>query len=380
MKNHLFRLLFPFAVFAFLACSDKSSGDDDGGNPEITSGFGSGAQGDVTVGDEGGDESLVGGIGDASGEIVSGGNDGDFVACESISSDVSQVETRVMLLEDKSRSMNENNKWSLSIDAITEMVTNYDSEISFGLDLFSRATSNDGEMCTVGNSVVHDVAPNNGGTIINELSRWEPSAATPLLLAMRNYTSAAYAPVFLNGSAGSYLVIISDGMDTCSADGQFRQDVGASAAELAAVTTQLLNEHGIRTIVIGFGQGIDPAQLNAIAAAGGTVFSTYLQADDGEQLKAALAQIAETVVVSCEFQVGTFQNPDIDYDWVLVYLDGQQIARDDDCKNGDGWTWTSAAHTTIRFCSRQCTSLEAGEIGNIGVRLACSEDEIIIVE
>ena len=381
MKNQLFSVLFFFAItLLWCGCSNDSGGDDDGSGDDLAGGFGSGGVGMDATGDEGGDDATSGGLGSSSGGGTSGGGGGDFVACETLSTDLERMATRVMLLEDKSYSMAENNKWALSLGAINEMVSNYQTDIAFGLDLFSRATSNDGEMCAVGSSVVHDVALNNGATINQELGGWQPSAATPLLLAMLNYTDASYAPIFLDGTGGSYLVIISDGMDTCSSDGVFRQDQGASAEELAAVTTNLRNLFGIRTIVIGFGEGVDPAQLNAIAQAGGTRFTSYLQAGNGDELTSALSQIAETVVVSCQFQVGTFSNPDIDFGRVVVTMDGAQVRRDDGCKSGEGWTWTSNAHTAIEFCANTCQQIESGNVGGIKVELACSDDDILIYE
>lgn len=309
------------------------------------------------------------------------GNGGDFVACETLSTDVSRVATKVMLLEDKSYSMSENSKWELAIDAIDEMVSAYENDIRFGLDLFSRGTvtdTNSPEMCIVGDSVLRDVALGSGAEIMSELSGWVPSAATPLYLGMQNFIDSSYAPGFMEGG-GSYLVIISDGKDTCGTDGVFDQSDGATPAELAALTSQLRNS-GIRTIVIGFGRGAEPDELNAIAGAGGTSFTEYLQADDGEELRSVLSQIAEKVVVSCEFHVGTFTSSDVNYNQVAVTFDGKQIPRDNGCQSGIGWTWATEAHTAIEFCTQACNILEAGDVSEVKVELACSENDVISVE
>jgi Mg-chelatase subunit ChlD len=315
--------------------------------------------------------------GDADGDADSDADsDGDFVACETLSSDLNRVGTRVMLLEDKSSSMSDNNKWTLAVAAIDEMVTAYESDIEFGLDLFP-AGGNSAQRCEVGDSVLLDVTMNNASSINSTLANTALNTSTPLLSAMLNYTDDSYAPTFLDGSGGSYLVIVSDGGDSCGRSGVLGG--GASAAELGDAATQL-RERGIRTIVIGFGEGAEPNQLNAIAAAGGTVFDTYLQADDGEELKDALSQIAEKVVVSCEFQVGAFENPDVNYDWVIVTFDGVQIPRNDGCRTGEGWTWMNDAHSTIEFCNDSCAKLESGNVGGIKVQLACDADDVLIVD
>ena len=290
-----------------------------------------------------------------------------------------------MLLEDKSYSMVDNGKWRMALSAIDEMATAYGNQISFGLDLFPRSTDNNktSALCRVGQSAISDVAPASAAAITDELSDWDPSGGTPLLLAMLNYTDVSYAPVFLDGSGGSYLVIISDGKDTCGQSGVFSFDgPGATPEQLAAVTTNLKNLFGIRTIVIGFGEGADegPDQLNAIAQAGGTQFTTYLEASNGDELKAALSQIAESVVVSCEFHVGSFQSSNVDFNRVVVTFDGDQVGRDDGCKQNEGWTWTSEAHTTIEFCETACDQLEAGGVQQVKVVLACSEADVEIVQ
>ena len=377
MRNQLVKLLFFLVtILVWSGCSNDSGGDDDGSGDDLTGGFGSGGVGMDATGEDGGDDAS-GGLGGASGGGA--GGSGDFVACETLSTDLERVATRVMLLEDISSSMSENNKWELAKSAINQMVTAYDSDIEFGLDLFPVNGN-----CQVGTSVVHDVAFNNAGTINGTLQGTALSQSTPLLLAMENFTQPGYAPTFLDGTGGSYLVIVSDGADSCGADGQFQGGGGgggsATPEQLGALTTNLRNLFGIRTIVIGFGEGAEPSQLNAIAQAGGTSFNTYLEAGNGDELTSALNDIAEKVVTSCEFQVGSFDNPDIDYDWVLVFLDGEKIGRDDGCKKGDGWSWTSDAHTSIEFCSALCAQLESGEFDNIEVSLACSEDDVLVYE
>ncbi|MBN2525049.1 MAG: VWA domain-containing protein [Deltaproteobacteria bacterium] len=311
---------------------------------------------------------------------------GAFEACETLSSQIDRVFTRVMLLEDKSSSMMDNNKWDTAKQAIDAMVTAYENDIEFGLDLFPRGTSledvGDENVCSVGDVVIHDVSLNNASTINDELENTMLSISTPLLLAMLNYTNSDYAPAFLDGSSSSYLVIISDGTDSCGGGPGVPGELSTypSAEQLAEVTTELRDQHGIKTIVIGFGEGADPEQLNAIAAAGGTDFVQYLQADNGEELTDALSQIVEKVVVSCEFEVGGFDNPDVNYDLVMVKFDGEQIPRDDNCKTGKGWRWTNDAHTTIEFCEDACGTLESGDVEGVKVELACNVEQVIVVE
>jgi hypothetical protein len=221
---------------------------------------------------------------------------------------------------------------------------------------------------------------NNGDALLNILENTTPSDATPLLLAMQNYMDRDYAPLFMESGAPSYLLIISDGKDTCGSNGVFMgENLGASASELADAAKRLNSELGIRTIVVGFGDGADPTQLNAIAAAGGTQFNAYIPAEDGDELNAALQTIAASVVVSCQFQTGTFDESKVNLDKVVITLDDDAIPRDDNCKKDTGWTWASPERNAVRFCEKACNTLESADIETIKMYLACPDGDIPLI-
>jgi hypothetical protein len=313
-------------------------------------------------------------------------NSGDDTSMDSINGYVCHVETvgstrvpaRVTLLEDKSQSMMENNKWNLALDAIESMVSQFDSDIAFGLDLFSVSTM-DEQSCDVGESVVLDTVLGNGSDVMRRLTSTEPNGATPLLLAMLNYADPEYAPLFVHNDAQSYLVIVSDGEDTCGEKGVFNLDEGASAEMLGDAAALLLESLGIQTIAIGFGDGINPEQLNAIASRGGTSFTTFLNASDGEELTAALVSIAETVVVSCRYSLGEVEK-NADLDLVNVYFDGTAVPRDTGCAHGIGWTWVDDSRRMIQFCEHQCSLLEASRVSEIVIKIMCDESELVLVK
>ena len=262
------------------------------------------------------------------------------------------------------------------------MVQDFDNQIEFGLDLFSvgGGGGNNGQAsCAVGNSVAEDTTLGNADNIISLLNSTGPSGATPLLLEMQNFLDNSYAPAFSGPGANGYLVVVSDGMDTCGQDGEFNQNNGASAQELAAVASELNSQHGIGTIVVGFGDGADPQQLNAIAAAGGTVFDTYIDAQDGNALTEALNEIAETVVISCVFKLDEYDPDLVNIDRVNVLFDGEAIPRDDGCAKDTGWSWTDTDRTTIQFCDAACAQIESESVGKIEVKIACSDDDVIVI-
>jgi hypothetical protein len=305
--------------------------------------------------------------------------------CEDLHENIDEVSSRVMLLEDFSTSMSQEGgqgrtKWSIAVDAIATMVGAYESSIAFGLDLFPSGSGGGGGQasCEVGDSVLVDVAFDNADTINNTLDGQFDNGlrATPLLLAMSNFLDPSYAPDFTNGKAGGYLVVISDGMDTCGTEGEFNQNLDLDDALLTDITRDLLNA-GIRTFVIGFGDGIDQGQLNAIAAAGGTPFDEYFNAQDEQQLNDALSTIGEAVVVSCRYQLGNVSE-DADVNNTNIYFDGEGIARGNDCSGGADWTWGNDEMTIIEFCPDACERLE-NEVEELRVIVMCSHDDVIVV-
>ncbi|MBN2802393.1 MAG: hypothetical protein JXR91_04800 [Deltaproteobacteria bacterium] len=362
MKRKLWILtLISLFTLAWGGCSDDLTSDTGSGTGDT----------DTNNGDGNGN-----GTGDSSSDST-GGNGSDFQVCATATTDMTRIATRVMLLEDKSKSMEKSDKWNLAMAAIEGMVTEFDNDIAFGLDLLPAAGN---EMCGINSNVVEDVAVGNADTILGTLEQTGPENATPLYLNMSSYLNSDYAPIFLDGKGESYLVIISDGMDTCGAEGVFEQNGYAStSADLEAVTTQLLTDYGIKTIVIGFGDGADPDQLDAIAAAGGTAWDKYIPAGDGDALSTALKDIAQTVVVSCKFEIGTFDAEDVNLDLVNVLFDGTPVPRDDDCAQNTGWSWIDDSRTAIQFCDKACATLEKETVNSIDVQIACSSDDVSVV-
>jgi hypothetical protein len=108
-----------------------------------------------------------------------------------------------------------------------------------------------------------------------------PGGPTPLAAALE-LVKAKAASLF-GGEAGT-LVVLSDGADTC-------EDPGTILETLAAVTTSLRQERGVTTWVIGYRYTGDEAQLDAIAAQGGTASGVYLLAGDEQELDEAFRGI-----------------------------------------------------------------------------------------
>ena len=254
------------------------------------------------------------------------------------------------------------------MQAITTMLNNWGQEqIDFGLDVFP----NNG-MCGVFQPVISDTAPDNASNIITRLNALGPDGATPLYLALQNFTSTSYAQNFTSPEAASYLLLVSDGGDTCGTNGN-PYGSGATPAQLGTVADQLC-ANGISTYVIGFGEGVEPDQLNAIVNSGCTGSPTYFDAQNQQQLQEALEEIAESVV-SCTYDI---EEPDAtaDPDEVNFYFDNEVVPYDEDCQDGTGWTWTNDEHTQMEFCDEACEKLKTGQVEEISAKFGCPTIDI----
>ncbi len=318
-----------------------------------------------------------------------GGTDGDTDSdqdtgpevCETLSLALESVPVRVMLLQDRSGSMNDEvdgtPKWDLAEVAVDNMVTTWAEYIDFGIDFFP-APDIDLE-CSPTTAVVADCAPDSADAIVNLMQIDAPAergGRTPLYLAMENYLNSAHAPIFTDDQLESYLVVVSDGRDNCDAPGDRG---GHSPDEFAELTQRIVAETGIKIFVIGFGGEADPDELNAIAENGGTAFTTFFDATDGQALEDALDAIGESVHVSCTYDIGEFDPDEVDLDLVNVYFDDTPVPLDSGCAKGQGWSWTDDSRTALEFCKESCDALESNEVSDLSIELACTVNEVVVL-
>ncbi len=290
------------------------------------------------------------------------GGTGDTDVCAQEDFPIDAAPVRLMILQDISGSMTEGSptKWEQAKQALTGMLNAYNQDLQFGFDIFPNNGS-----CGVSQPPVSDTLPNNAQNIIGQFPSINPEGSTPLLAGMKNYLNANYAQNFLSSDATSYLLVVSDGDDTCAGF------LGANANQLGTTTADLLNNMEVQTFVIGFGGGSTPAKLNAIAAAGGTGQTTFINALDQQQLEAALEQIGSSVV-SCIYDISTEDDSDIDIDEVNFYFDDVVVGYDEDCALDKGWTWVDeTTKEQVRFCTEACDELQGGEVSNISATFGC---------
>jgi hypothetical protein len=285
--------------------------------------------------------------------------------CDEQNIPINYVPIRLMLLQDRSSSMSGTN-WIQAKNAIQGLLDTFDGDnIQFGLDYFPDPTSGN---CAAASPVVLDCAPGQHDAIMDELDAVNPVVTTPLYCALDNFNDPDYAPVFTGNDLEHYLVLVADGEDSCSTNCEGGIGTTVTPDLLADVTVDLVDA-GTNVIVIGFQAPWDAEQLTAIAENGGTEFTEYLIANDGDQLEDALTSIAH-IVSSCVFDVDE-PNASADPDKVNFYFDGDIIPHVEDCDAGDGWTWHDEDHTQVEFCGDACDDLKDGYVSSITATYGC---------
>lgn len=302
-----------------------------------------------------------------------GDSDADPV-CHVANFNTESEPVRMMILLDRSTSMNQGgelSKWEQASYAINITLDKFATTLEFGFDVFPKVN-----YCGLSANVRLDTAQNQGDRISSALANIMANGATPLLNAMKRFNKdefPEYAPVFTDGKYPSYLLVVSDGADTCGASGRFNplnpDAGGASAEELAAITSTLLN-NDIKTFVIGFGEGANPEQLNAIAANGGTAEEKFIQAMDQDELEKALATVGGHIV-TCNYNIEPEDDTKVNLEDANFYFDGEIVKRDDNCANGEGWTFTDDTRKMVNFCKQACNQLKNGDVKEVSAEFGC---------
>jgi MYXO-CTERM domain-containing protein len=204
----------------------------------------------------------------------------------------------MLLVVDRSSSMQTGRiggrtKWSIAVEAIDRVTEEFDHSIDTGLMLFP-----DPDRCSPGRVVV---APGTGQReeIRAALADPPPTGGnfTPMAETLE---AAASEPSLLDPAKERYVVLVSDGWQWCG----LPHDPAIRFTPVDEI--HRLNEIGVTTFVVGFGDEVDVLTLNRMAVAAGTARPNcnpdgtdrdpgnpcYYQADSSEELHEALRGIA----------------------------------------------------------------------------------------
>jgi hypothetical protein len=367
--------------------------------------------------DDGGGETAADGDADADAETEveveaeAGPDISTDISCDDQDFPISMEPVRVMLLLDQSSSMSGSLPWAASHwDEATAGLNHLLSDpvsrnFIYGLDAFPDGTveyfeecydaccadpvclmtqmmrcmamaATCNRNCSIDLPPIVPLAPSvESGPAISAYMAYEflPGSftSTPLLRQMEWYRDSGptAVPEFFDDEGASYIVVVSDGADTCD-DTSDPPEPGPVIDGLAAATRTLLSTHGIKSFAIGFGDtsGSMADELNAVAANGGSPFTTFFPVDDPTALVEAFDRISSEIV-SCIYDI---EEPDAtaDPEAVNFYFDGEVVGFDDPCENG--WHWTDDTHRQVEFCGTACEQLKDGEVESIGAVFGCA--------
>lgn len=290
------------------------------------------------------------------------GTDTDTMGCGGEAYEATAIPPNVLIVQDRSGSMDqkvgdEGTKWELAQTAIEQIVSDYADDVYFGLMLYP-GTDQD---CDEGNScgpgfVSIDVGPLTAPAITDSLGNAKTcSLGTPTAESLESLQDY---PGLEDLERPNYVLLITDGQSSCD--------------DPVSIVEALRNEDPeIKTFVVGFGDGVDPTELNEMALAGGTALDgdqMYYQAGNAQSLVDAFADIAGSVL-SCSFVLDIVPP---DPDKLYIFLNDMEILRD--INHGDGWDYELMTNQ-ITFYGPPCELLQSGQVMDLQISFGCPEPE-----
>lgn len=286
--------------------------------------------------------------------------------CGAQEAKVDPVPPNMLLVVDRSCSMTgavgNSTKWQIAVDAINKMTTAFAGQIRFGLTLFpDKVTPN----CQQ-DKIPIPVAPGNEmaiQTMMNAaLLKGDPlypngPCVTNIQTGMQQ--AATMEPAFMDTQRDSYVVLITDGQETCGSDATTTMVIKGLFDQMPSVPT----------FVIGFGSGVDPAQMDKFAVAGGVPASNgthqYYDASDQASLDAALTTIAKSTL-SCSYVLDSAPpNPNEIY----VFFDNvTKVPRD----IMNGWEYDAGKNQVV-FYGPACDDLKNGVVKDLDIVFGCDQ-------
>lgn len=400
MHRSTARLLAIVAAVVFGGCGYKPAGSVLPGGTAGVGGRGGGGGTGGMGGAAGGGTGGTGGMKMPPVIILDGGNDlgGSSTPdanCGARSKTAMKVAPDILIVLDRSGSMNDDinnqmcrpdgggpggtqgcgaqSKWALMIPAITQVVTETDVDVNWGLKFFPDSSAS---TCNVSTTAAVPIAPGNGAAITAAImAATGPTGGVVGFNGTPTRSAAAGATTYmstLTDMSPKFILLATDGLPTCAGDGGAGGDdsPGAVSAIEAARTA------GFPTFVVGIatgGTGTADTTLSSMATAGGlprAATPAYYPVTNATELAAAIRTLIGAAG-SCTFQIGP--NPTDDgstsLDRINVFGDQQEITRDPTHTNG--YDYTDASKTSIQVHGPLCEQIMSGQIMSVTVTFRC---------
>jgi hypothetical protein len=216
----------------------------------------------------------------------------------------------IMFVLDQSGSMSEDpnggntvpSKWTLLQQAVASVLKAFGDQAPFGVELFT-SLGVDNASCYSDTKIAVEPAHNTAMQIENIVNTAMPDSGTNTGEAIKR---ARVDPAMMDASRGQYIILITDGDPNCNTG-----DLAGNAMYTVSEIKNAYNQSpSIHTFVIGFdgSGGVNPANLNAMAVAGGEPMmggtKQYFSASNAQSLDDALNMILNMVTGGGEFGMG----------------------------------------------------------------------------
>ncbi|MCB9639738.1 MAG: VWA domain-containing protein [Myxococcales bacterium] len=203
----------------------------------------------------------------------------------------------ILIVLDKSGSMNNNNKWTDAKTAIKSVTNTFNNQVRFGLVTFSD------------NAVTDAQLPSAVSALQSSLDQISPLGQTFMVKAMTQATSEINRSLNADPLPGrpTSILFITDGepSDRCP---------GTEVQALRNITVKGVN-FDVKTYVVGFGALVNPVCLNDLATRGGTALAgniKYYVSNSSADLIAAMTTIVSNATQNAKTEVCDNKDNDCD--------------------------------------------------------------------
>jgi hypothetical protein len=276
-----------------------------------------------------------------------------------------RAKPNILVILDRSLSMDEDDKWDQATAALSQMALNLADDLRLGLAVFSGLSGGGQQTCadptlrlTMGEHTSAEVQASFAGV--------SPGGATPMTRALEVARTSGWVSDSADPSDATRkknVLLVTDGQPNCLTPQDYRDEDPDGAVAAAGA----FEAAGVPVYVVGFGNGVSPATLDLLAEAGGTdnpndAAHRYYQANNGTDLEAALLAIG-SAIVSCDLAV---TDRPADPTRIYVLVNGTALVRDD----ANGFTYDSATNT-VHLTGTACTALKDSAEPDLQVIFGC---------
>ena len=372
-------LLGLFGVLASAAnCGSDGDSSQDGAGAGAGAGGGNGTGGTGAVFDL-----------DASpGDSGDGSTIDPDAACATASEEATLVPVNMIIMFDRSGSMDQSNKWPNATAALTAFFEDPGTAgLRIALRFFPDDTPTSGcndDDCSIPacadplvalGAVTAAPAPADGQeeALVSAVEGQSTGSGqgTPMYAALGGAEQWATAYADAHPTEKEVVILVTDGEPNgCNED----------IDDIAQLAADALADHNVATYAVGL-EGSAEAQMNQIAEAGGTGQGIFIGSGDAQaELLAALKAIQGSQV-SCVFAMPEGEpGAPVDPNKVNVnYTSGSsdtetigQVSGASDCQNG-GWYYDDALNpSTITLCPSTCATVQADPGAKMEILLGCA--------